>query len=121
MKYKSTLKRFYMKNRVMTLIMKYASLSNKLKTKDYKVLLYLLPELRKGETIRLNQARIAEDLNIAKSDVSRSIKALINEKVLRPEDYESGWKVDILLYPYYEEDIQERIDEILYGDEDEED
>lgn len=103
-----------MDKKTLTLIMKLAAITSGFKTKDYRVLLYLLPKLRKGKLIKINQAKIADELDIAKTDVSKSIKKLIEGKILCLEDQESGWKVNIKLYPYSEEIVKAKIDEILF-------
>lgn len=107
-----------MKKKTIMLVLKYASLNGQLKRKDYRVLLYLMPKLARldeGEFARINQAKIADDLEIAKTDVSRSIKKLIEAKIIEPQNKEKGWKLDIRLHPYEYDEIEN----ILFGDDDE--
>lgn len=54
-----------------------------LSVKDYKVLLYLLSTLLEKEEIKLNQNSLAEDLGLTKSDVSKALRSLEQNKVLR--------------------------------------
>lgn len=53
-----------------------------LKSKDYKVLLYILPKLLKNDSLQINQNKIAEELDIAKSDVSKSLSRLEEENII---------------------------------------
>ncbi|NFO13023.1 MarR family transcriptional regulator [Clostridium botulinum] len=109
-----------MDKKTLTLILKLAALSQGLKTKDYRVLLYLMTSLRKGEVIKINQAKIADDLEIAKSDVSRAIKKLVECEILETINSDSGWRVNIQLYPYDEYLVNSKIEDILYHEEDDE-
>lgn len=108
-----------MNKKLLTTILKYASLSNNLKTKDYKVLLYLIPQLRSGDYIKINHGKIADDLEIAKTDVSRSIRRLIENEIIEPFNSGPGWKIDIRMHPHTYEDITDLILERLYEEEDE--
>lgn len=110
-----------MNRKLLTSILKYAALNGELKTKDYKVLLYLLPSLRSGDYIKINQGKIADDLQIAKSDVSRSIKRLITCQIIQPFNLGGGWKLNIRLYPYAYEEVSEMILDKLYENEEDED
>ncbi|WP_217597799.1 hypothetical protein [Cohnella sp. GbtcB17] len=110
-----------MNRKVLASVLKYASLCPDLKTKDYKVLLYLLPKLRGGEFIKINQGKIADDLEIAKTDVSRSVRKLINNEIIQPLNIGTGWKLNIRLHPYTYEDISGKILEQLYEESDDED
>lgn len=102
-------------------ILKYAALSEDLKTKDYRVLLYLMPKLKKGEFVSINHGKIADDLQIAKTDVSRSIRKLISEKIISPYNTGAGWKTVIKIYPYTYDQISRLILQRLYEEDDEDD
>lgn len=108
-----------MNKKLLTAILKYASLSDDLKTKDYKVLLYLIPRLRNGDYIRINHGKIADDLEVAKTDVSRSIRKLIDNEIIEPFNLGPGWKIDIRMHPHTYDNITELILEKLYENEDE--
>lgn len=111
-----------MNKKTLTLVLKYAALNDELKTKDYKVLLYLIHTLRNGDYITISQMKIADDLNIARSDVSKSIKKLISNEILQSEFPRSSWNRHIRMHPYEHDDIAELIWEKLCDeDEDEED
>lgn len=100
-------------------ILKYAALSESLKTKDYRILLYLMPKLKKGEFITINHGKIADDLQIAKTDVSRSIRKLIGENIICPYNTGTGWKTVIKIYPYTYDQISRLILQRLYEDDEE--
>jgi len=111
----------YMNKKTLTSILKFAALNDELKTKDYKVLLYLIHNLRNDELITISQLKIADDLNIARSDVSKSIKKLINNEILQSAFPHSGWNKHIRLHPYELDDITELIWGKLYDEDEDED
>lgn len=104
------------KKKTLSFILQFASLQEDLRLKDLRVLLYLIPKLRKDDFIKINQTSIAEDLNINKSDVSKAIRKLIDNKILELESSESRWNNIIRLYPYDDYSIWEKIDNHLYGE-----
>ncbi|NFM16718.1 hypothetical protein FDB88_05775 [Clostridium sporogenes] len=64
-----------MKVKLLLKYLEYAALSH-LKSKDYKVLLYILPELIEKPSVKINQNNIANELGISKSEVSKGLKRL---------------------------------------------
>lgn len=70
-----------MKLKLLLSYLEYAALSE-LKTREYKVFLYILSELIENEEVRINQNLIAEELGISKSEVSKALKKLTSENIL---------------------------------------
>lgn len=71
--------------------LQYVSLLD-IKTRDYKVLLYLMDKLNIDDYININQKNLSDELNISKSEVSKAIKALIDNNIIEldPELYKNG-------------------------------
>lgn len=71
----------------------------------HKLLQHISCESSQGEFIKINHGKIADDLEIAKTDVSRSIRKLINNEIIEPLNSDNGWKINIRLHPHtYEDD-----------------
>lgn len=102
-----------MNKKLVSSILRYASLSEGLKTKDFRVLLYLMPDLKNGEYVKINPSKIAEDLNIARSDVSKSVRRLIEKQIIQPLNLGGGWKLILRLHPYNQYEINKCISESL--------
>ena len=70
-----------MKKSTLFKYLEYVSLCE-LRAKDYKVFLNILSELVNFEEITLNQNRVAEELGITKSDVSKALRRLEKNKII---------------------------------------
>lgn len=83
-----------------------------LKTKEYKVILYLMKKLVKKDEIKIKQSELAEDLEISKSDVSKALNNL-SELELINFNWLSSRSKTISLVEYDEEELDEMISEII--------
>ncbi len=89
----------------------YASLLD-LKARDYKVFLYIFDKLSGFDEISINQNRVAEVLDITKSDVSRALRKLeINELIYF--EWITKRKKNIGLIEYDNDELDELIEEII--------
>jgi predicted transcriptional regulator len=98
-----------MKKNTLIKYLEYAALCD-LKSKDYKVLLYLFSELMDMEEIKINQSKVAEELGITKSDVSKSLRKLEKNKILRFK-WITERKKRIALVEYHNDELGELIEE----------
>lgn len=94
--------------RKLTHLLKRMSLNDKLRAKEYKVLLFLLPELRNGEDVYISQAEIARQTGMTSSQVSKAVKTLYKEKIIFFDVDDSSWRKEIRL-------IIDSFDDILDG------
>lgn len=84
-----------------------------LRTKEYKVLLYLLPKLANlefGDFYSVSQFKIADDIRIPRSDVSKALKNLVVNKVLKRQSSKGPLKNNYSLGRFYESDIDYYLD-----------
>lgn len=98
-----------MKVKLLLKYLEYAALSE-LKSKDYKVFLYILPQLIEKSSIKINQNDIANELGISKSEVSKGLKRLESAEIIS-----FGWfnkrKKTIELEEYTIDELDEMITE----------
>lgn len=99
--------------RKLALILKKAALNDDLKAKEYKVLLFLLPELRNGDVISVSQAEIARQTGLSPSQVSKAMRNLYEEDFI---DYDRGctsWRKQIRLVVDSFDKLEDEIDELI--------
>ncbi|XID90409.1 hypothetical protein ACF3MZ_17880 [Paenibacillaceae bacterium WGS1546] len=86
-----------------------------LKTKDYKVCLYLLGKLSYKKYKKINQRELAEELDIGKADVSNAINKLIDLEILiiNPETAYKVKRKELMLKDYEEDKLEEMIEELI--------
>ncbi|MGX4583050.1 hypothetical protein [Paenibacillus chitinolyticus] len=98
-----------MKKTTVVKYLEYASLC-KLKAKDYKVLLFILSDLIDLKNSSFNQNKIAEQLGLTKSDVSKSFRRLEDNQILS-FTWVSPRKKLIGFVPYSDDELDELITE----------
>ncbi|MNW40629.1 hypothetical protein D3C74_177450 [compost metagenome] len=98
-----------MKKATVIKYLEYASLC-KLKAKDYKVLLFILSELIDLKYSSFNQNKIAEQLGLTKSDVSKSLRRLEEYQILS-FTWTSPRKKLVGFVPYSDDELDELITE----------
>lgn len=99
--------------RRLVLMLRWAALNSDLRGKDYRVLLALLGQLRTGEYVRISQLALSEELDITPPHVSKAVKHLVESGILELKDRTSGWKNVVRLAAYSEDELKEKIEEIL--------
>jgi predicted transcriptional regulator len=102
-----------MKKATVIKYLEYASLC-KLKAKEYKVLLFIFSELIDLKYSSLNQNKIAEQLGLTKSDVSKSLRRLEENQILR-FIWTSPRKKLVGFEPYTDDELDELITEKVEG------
>lgn len=85
----------------------------KLKAKDYRVLLYLVPTLKFSDYVYVNQKQTAKNLNISGTDMSKAIKNLIDKCVLdkNTANYTSKSN-ELKLHKYSANELENKISEL---------
>lgn len=99
--------------RRLVLMLRWAALNSDLRGKDYRVLLALLDQLRTGEYVRISQLALSEELDITPPHISKAVKHLVESGILEVKDNHSGWRNFVRLAPYSEDELSERIEDIL--------
>ncbi|WP_321825975.1 replication/maintenance protein RepL [Clostridium butyricum] len=96
------------------LYLQYISLLN-LKTKEYKVFLYIINQLNTQNYTIINQKQLSEELGLSKSEISKAIKKLINEEifVLNPSSIYKSKKKEIKLNDYSVDELEDMIYDLL--------
>ncbi|MGN9135200.1 MarR family transcriptional regulator [Clostridium sp. HCP1S3_B4] len=90
--------------------LQYIALLN-LKTKEYKVFLYILNKLSTKKYRIINQKQLSEELGLSKSEVSKAIKKLLNEKIIEinPDSIYKSKKKEIKLNDYSVEQLEDMV------------
>ena len=103
-----------MKKDSILLYLQYISLLD-FKTKEYKVFLYILNQLRFNKYKIINQKLLCEELGLSKSEVSKGIKKLIDKKVLvlNPDSVYKNKKKELKLNEYSNEELEDMIFELV--------
>ncbi|WP_043930575.1 MarR family transcriptional regulator [Bacillus sp. EB01] len=95
-------------------LLQYISLLD-LKSRDYKVLLYIMPKVNSEEFVKVNQKTIADELSLSKSEVSKAIKKLVEEEILMVnlQSENKRKKVELILGDFSKEELDDRIFELI--------
>lgn len=100
-----------MRDNELLLMMKYLSLCS-LKTREYKVILFIFEKLKYDKFVRIKQAKLAEELELTQSDVSKAIKNIEDLEIFEIRKIDR--KTEIKLIELDEDKLEEYIEDARY-------
>jgi DNA-binding MarR family transcriptional regulator len=93
---------------IILLLLRYSAFLN-MRMIDYRVLLYLISEIKMDVYTKISQIKISDDLNMTKSDVSKAIIKLTKLKLIEPQIDQTRWRRYIRFYPYTIKELSDLI------------